>query len=85
MYHYNPIPKEIDQTNEQYILGVQANVWTEYLTSAEKIEYMILPRMPAIAEVAWTKLSEKSFEQFNAKLPFHKQKWRKKGFNYFSK
>ena len=51
-----------------HILGVQANVWTEYITEFKGVEYMILPRLDALSEVQWCKPENKDFERFRASL-----------------
>ena len=48
VYAYEPIPKELNAEQAKYILGAQANVWTEYMKNTRKVEYMIFPRMSCI-------------------------------------
>jgi hexosaminidase len=56
VYNYSPIPKELDSLGlGKYVLGAQGNVWTEYMASTAKVEYMVFPRMAALAEVLWSK------------------------------
>lgn len=54
VYDYEPISKELNEQQAKHVLGAQANVWTEYITTAEQLEYMVLPRMLALAEVVWS-------------------------------
>ncbi len=54
VYAYEPIPAELRPDEHKYVLGAQGNVWTEYITRPENVEYMALPRMAALAEVLWT-------------------------------
>ena len=58
-------------TEEQakHILGAQANLWTEYIATTEHAEYMILPRMAALAEVQWTQPEKKDYADFPQRLP----------------
>lgn len=58
-------------TEEQakHILGAQANLWTEYIATTEHAEYMILPRMAALAEVQWTQPEKKDYADFTQRLP----------------
>ncbi|MCB0453202.1 MAG: family 20 glycosylhydrolase, partial [Aequorivita sp.] len=58
VYSFNPIPKELDAEESKYILGAQANLWTEYIDSEEKVEYMVFPRIFALSEVTWSGPSE---------------------------
>ena len=52
----------------QHILGAQANIWTEYITNEELVEYQALPRMSALAEVQWTQPQRKDYEAFKERL-----------------
>ncbi|MFM9587684.1 family 20 glycosylhydrolase, partial [Streptomyces caniscabiei] len=54
VYSYEPLPKQLNAEEAKYVLGAQANVWTEYITNPNKVEYMIFPRMSALSEVLWS-------------------------------
>ncbi len=69
VYAYNPIPATLDSSLHRYILGAQANVWTEYMRYPSKIEYMLFPRIAALAEMLWTPEAKKSWSRFELKLP----------------
>lgn len=64
VYSYNPVPEVLTKEEAIYIQGVQANVWAEYMTTSEHMEYMIYPRLLALAEVAWTQPDKKDWEHF---------------------
>jgi hexosaminidase len=64
VYSYSPLPKELTADQHKYILGVQANLWTEYISTPEKVEYMLFPRLLALAEVAWTPATNKNYDDF---------------------
>ncbi|MGJ1014571.1 glycoside hydrolase family 20 protein [Bacteroides salyersiae] len=64
VYSYDPIPEVLTKEGADYIQGVQANVWAEYITTAEHMEYMVYPRLLALAEVAWTQPDKKNWEHF---------------------
>ena len=67
VYQCNPtdgIPEEA----QKHILGVQANLWTEYIATDEYLEYMLLPRMAALSEVQWCSLENKDYDRFKASL-----------------
>ena len=53
VYSFNPIPKELSEEESKYILGAQANLWTEYINTPEHAEYMLFPRIAALSEVVW--------------------------------
>lgn len=68
VYAYNPLPKELTAEQQKHILGVGANMWTEYITTPEKAEYMLFPRLLAAAEVAWTPAANRRYEAFLPRL-----------------
>lgn len=82
VYNYEPIPKELNKDDEKYVLGAQANVWTEYITTMEQLEYMVLPRMLALAEVVWTPKATKDWLDFNNRLGYHFRGFEQKGFHF---
>ena len=67
LYSYEPYDGMVPGT-EDHILGVQANLWTEYVTSPEFLEYMLLPRMCALSEVQWCNADRKDYARFDASL-----------------
>lgn len=69
VYNYEPIPPVLTKAEAKYILGAQANVWTEYMAYPSKVEYMIFPRMSALSEVLWTPAAQKDYKRFQAQLP----------------
>lgn len=68
VYRYDPIPTEIEADKRHHILGVQANLWSEYFYESWQVEYHAFPRMVAVAEVAWTPLERKDFADFERRL-----------------
>jgi hexosaminidase len=78
VYDFNPIPEKLTPDQQSYILGAQANVWTEYIQDFNKIEYMVYPRAIALAQVLWCK-QKPTFEVFlktlsNKHLPILEKK-----------
>lgn len=67
VYGYEPF-EGLDKDQQKHILGVQANLWTEYIATPEHLEYMLLPRMTALSEVQWCKPEDKNFERFTSSL-----------------
>lgn len=63
-YSYEPYAEDMDDDDKAHILGVQANLWTEYIPSDEQLEYMLLPRMAALSEVQWCNKENKDWERF---------------------
>lgn len=63
VYNYEPTQR-FPAEDKRYVLGVQANLWTEYITSIEGVEYMLLPRMAALSEIQWTQPEQKNYADF---------------------
>ncbi|MDA3833034.1 MAG: family 20 glycosylhydrolase, partial [Spirochaetales bacterium] len=83
VYDYEPIPEELSGEEAQYVLGAQANVWTEYIPTLTHLEYMILPRMQALSEVVWSPADHRDWEDFNQRLRgWHFRAFDQKGWNY---
>src|SRR5258706_2353874 len=68
VYLYEPTPSQLKEDEKNYILGAQGNVWTEYITDFNHVEYMSVPRMCALAEVLWTPSPKKEFKKFIVRL-----------------
>jgi hexosaminidase len=71
VYAYNPVPAALTEQQQEHILGVQGQVWTEYIPTPEKAEYMAFPRACAMAEIGWTPLDRKDFNEFSKVLAKH--------------
>ena len=82
VYAYDPTPKELTDAENKYILGAQANVWTEYMKTSDYVEYMILPRMTALSEVVWSSKENRDFEDFKSRLNTMKNRYDAMGLNY---
>lgn len=82
VYDYEPIPKELSAEQHKYVLGAQGNVWTEYISTAEHLEYMVLPRMLALAETVWSPAATKNWNDFSSRLQFHFKAFDAKGLHY---
>ncbi|MCC6634330.1 MAG: beta-N-acetylhexosaminidase [Chitinophagaceae bacterium] len=65
VYLSNPIPAVLEPTKHKFIKGVQANVWTEYIATTNKVEFTIYPRIFALAEIAWTSQEHKNWTNFS--------------------
>lgn len=68
VYRFNPIPKELTKDEAKYVLGAQGNVWTEYIPTPEKVEYMAFPRAIALSEVVWSSSENKNYTDFINRL-----------------
>lgn len=68
VYNFDPAPDYLSEVAHSHILGVQANLWTEYMTNESMVEYQALPRMSALAEVQWTQSGRKDYDAFWLRL-----------------
>lgn len=83
VYQYEPCPPSLSQQESRHILGAQANVWTEYIPSTDHLEYMIFPRLLAIAEVLWTEKKSRNWSNFETRLQQHYLLFQRKSINYY--
>jgi hexosaminidase len=83
VYSYNPMPSELKSNEQKYILGIQGNVWTEYIGTRDYLDYMTYPRMIAIAETGWTPDRLKDFDDFLARFEASGKRYDVMGINYF--
>jgi hexosaminidase len=68
VYAFEPIPNELSPAASSHILGVQANLWTEYISTASHAEYMLLPRIAALSEIAWSDKNQHNWDDFRSRL-----------------
>ena len=82
VYNYEPMPKSLTPEEQKYIIGVQANLWVEYVATLSHIQYMELPRMAALSEIQWSGAEKKNYECFLSRLPQLTNLYDVKGYNY---
>lgn len=82
VYGYEPIPEELTPEERQYVWGVQGNLWSEFIHSSEKNEYMTYPRGAALAEIAWSNPESKDWEDFKRRMEEQYKRYEEKGINY---
>jgi hexosaminidase len=85
VYSYEPIPEVLTPEQAKYILGAQANIWTEYMPTPAQVQYMLLPRLTALAEVTWTKPEQKNLKAYIERLQAHFAQWKAEGLNFADK
>jgi hexosaminidase len=83
VYAFDPQFPELNPEQQKHILGVQGNLWTEYIPTPQQMEYMAYPRMFAISETGWTMARKKDFEDFLARIAILRERYDKTGINYF--
>ncbi|HEY0778350.1 MAG TPA: beta-N-acetylhexosaminidase [Gemmatirosa sp.] len=81
-YDWDPVT-HFAGVSETDVLGVEAPLWTETVVNLTAAEYLLLPRLPALAEVGWTAASGKSWDGFRARIAAHAPRWRLLGINYY--
>ena len=82
VYSFDPIPEALSKEESTYVLGAQGNVWTEYMKTPEKVEYMAFPRAIALAEVVWSSKENKNYPDFIKRLEFYQKRLDKLDVNY---
>ena len=83
VYSYNPIPETFTPEQAALMYGVQANLWAEYIPTPEHLEYMIYPRILALAEVAWSAVANKNYDEFHGRALKAIDDLHAKGYNTF--
>ena len=83
VYSYDPIPETFTPEQAKLMYGVQANLWAEYIPTPEHMEYMIYPRILALAEVAWSAVANKNYEDFHGRALKAVDELRAKGYHPF--
>jgi hexosaminidase len=82
VYNFEPEPDSLAADVKPYIIGAQANVWSEYIPTGKQVEYMVLPRMSALAEVQWSNQEKKDYKDFASRLPRLLDIFQRDGLNY---
>jgi len=85
VYSYEPVPEELSAENAKYVMGAQANVWTEYIPSTKHAEYMLFPRVCALSEVVWSPKEKKDFTNFEQRMETEYKRLDRFGVNYRKK
>lgn len=82
VYSYEPMPKELTADEARHIIGVQANIWTEYMPTFKQMQYMALPRLAALSEVQWSQPALKDYTSFTNRLTEFTHMYDRLGYNY---
>jgi hexosaminidase len=82
VYDYEPVSNELTPNEAKYITGVQGNVWSEFIHSPEKVEYMLYPRAAALAETGWSSKSSKDWNDFIKRMEIQYLRYDKAGIRY---
>ena len=85
VYNYHPVPEVLSADEAKHIKGVQANLWTEYMSALDEMEYMLYPRVAALSEVAWSKKENKDYGRFCTRLESIRRHYDVLGVDYCKK
>ena len=82
VYQFEPVPSVLSEAEAARVLGAQGNVWTEYMKTTQYVEYMVFPRMLALAEVVWSPAAARDWDSFSRRLPSQLRQLDRLGVNY---
>jgi hexosaminidase len=82
VYAFNPTPSELSAEEAKFIIGGQANVWSEYIPTTQQVEYMVFPRALAMSECLWSKLENKNYDYFVQKVHGQYDRMSRYGINF---
>ena len=82
VYDYNPVPKGATTEQSKHILGVQANLWAEYMPTFARVQHAIFPRIAALSEIAWSPASAHDWHGFLERMPAELARYRALGIEY---
>lgn len=82
VYDFDPMPPGIAANQQQHILGLQANIWTEHIRTEDRVAYMTFPRAAAVAEVGWSAPEQHDWSSFLRRLPSEFARYRALGLRY---
>ena len=82
VYNFEPVPKDLPRQESKYIIGAQANVWTQYMKTPEHVEYMIFPRAAALSEVLWSTKASRNYPWFKKRMLEQIKRYDAEGIRY---
>ncbi len=82
IYQFDPMPTNLPTEFQSHVLGGQANLWTEYIPNLRKVEYMMFPRLGALAEADWSPKDARDFDNFKTRAAVNEKRLDAMGVNY---
>ena len=82
VYNFEPVPQDLSRQETRYIIGAQANVWTQYMKTPEYVEYMIFPRVAALSEVLWSTKESRNYPWFKKRMLEQIKRYDAEGIRY---
>jgi hexosaminidase len=75
VYNFDPVPNQLNAQEKKHIIGVQANLWTEYISTEGYAEYMLMPRISALSEIGWSQEAQRSWYDFSHRIQKQYQRY----------
>lgn len=82
VYNFEPVPEDLPRQEAKYIIGAQANVWTQYMKTPEYVEYMVFPRAAALSEVLWSTKASRNYPWFKKRMLEQIKRYDAEGIRY---
>lgn len=82
VYAFEPVHSALSQAESKHILGAQANLWTEFITTEDYFQYMVFPRIAALSEINWTPKAKKDYADFQQRLKTQYKRYAKQGIQF---
>ena len=82
VYELDPVPAGLTADQARHVLGAQGALWSEYIPSRQHVDHALFPRLAAVAEVAWSPMAARNWDNFLARLPAQLQRYRALGIDY---
>ena len=83
VYEYEPVPAKFTSTQEDLVMGIQANLWAEWIPNFERLQYQAFPRILALSETAWANKESKDYDEFNTRVELHYDRMDVMNINYY--
>jgi len=83
VYEYEPVPSKFTSTQENLVMGIQANLWAEWIPNFERLQYQAFPRILALSETAWANKESKDYDEFNTRVQLHSDRMDVMNINYY--
>ncbi|NOR73817.1 MAG: family 20 glycosylhydrolase [Draconibacterium sp.] len=83
VYNYEPVPADFTSEQEKFVMGVQANIWTEKIANFKRLQYQVFPRMLALAETGWTSKETKNYDNFSSRILSHYDRMDEMNIHYY--
>lgn len=81
-YSFEPIPEELDPEFHHHVLGLEGNLWSEWVPDRDRLDHQVYPRLTALAEVAWSPAEQRDWEDFLRRMETHFQRFDRLGVQY---